>query len=139
MDTETAPVCCLMNCIALIAIPMSSWQIPLSNDDPLRAAPAVVWGGAGDCRYFLDNERFILAETGGEVKKKLFVWDRWQRSTHVIGDYAATAGTASGFSQAGLRPMWDRTGARVAFDSTHGGQGWQVHYFSNLKVPRHVY
>lgn len=85
-----------------------------------------MWGGAGDCRYFLDNERFILAETGGGARKKLFVWDRWRDSTHVIGEYAAREGTAAGFSHAGLRPVWDRVGAHVAFDSTHGGQGWQA-------------
>lgn len=102
--------------------------------------PAVVWAGAGDCRYFMDNERFILAETGGKAKKKIFVWDRWQRSTHVIGEYATPTGSASGFSQAGMRPMWDRTGARIAFDSTHGGQGWQVRWSKalGLKVIYHA-
>lgn len=33
---------------------------------------------------------------------------------------------ARGFSHDGLRPLWSRNGRQVAFDSTHGGQGWQV-------------
>ena len=49
---------------------------------------AVVWRGAGECRYFWDNERFMLAESGGDESSKLFVWDRWRDSIHVIGDYA---------------------------------------------------
>lgn len=91
-----------------------------------------MWGGAGDCRYFLDNERFILAETGADAKRKLFVWDRWRDSTHVIGEYAAREGAAAGFSHAGLRPTWDRVGAHVAFASTHSGQGWQARLQSGL-------
>jgi len=83
----------------------------------------VVWGGVGDCRYYLDNERFILAETGTQTKK-LFVWDQWQDVMHVIGEYAPHE--TAPFSSRDLHPAWDRTGAYVAFDSTHSGQGWQV-------------
>lgn len=48
---------------------------------------AVAWGGAGDCRYFLDNERFVLSDTAPAPAKKLFVWDRWSDAVHVIGEY----------------------------------------------------
>jgi hypothetical protein len=47
----------------------------------------VAWGGAGDCRYFLDNERFVLSDTAPAPAKKLFVWDRWSDAVHVIGEY----------------------------------------------------
>lgn len=50
-------------------------------------ASAVAWGGAGDCRYFLDNERFVLSDTAPAPAKKLFVWDRWSDAVHVIGEY----------------------------------------------------
>ena len=88
-----------------------------------NVCPAVVWGGAVDCRYFLDNERFILAETGAPTKK-LFVWDRWRNTLHVAGDYAPREGAP--FDSRDLHPAWDRTGAYLAFDSTHSGQGWQA-------------
>ena len=91
--------------------------------DPRCCLATVVWGGAGDCRYFLDNERIILAETGARTKK-LFVWDRWQDAMHVIGEY--TPHETVPFSSRDLHPAWDRSGAYVAFDSTHSGQGWQV-------------
>ena len=47
----------------------------------------MAWGGAGDCRYFLDNERFVLSDTAPAPAKKLFVWDRWSDAVHVIGEY----------------------------------------------------
>lgn len=47
----------------------------------------MAWGGAGDCRYFLDNERFVLSDTAPAPAKKLFVWDRWSDAIHVIGEY----------------------------------------------------
>ena len=95
----------------------------------------MVWGGIGDCRYYLDNERFILAETGTQTKK-LFVWDRWQDAMHVIGEYAPHE--TAPFSSGDLHPAWDRTGAYVAFDSPHSGQGWQVcPRTSNVLPPLH--
>ncbi len=90
---------------------------------------AVVWGGAGDCRYFPDNERFILAETGAQ-SKKLFVWDCWRNAMHVVGDYSPR--DAAPFDSRFLHPAWDRTGAFVAFDSTHSGQGWQARWMATL-------
>ena len=53
-----------------------------------NGATVIGGGGVGSCRYFLNNERWVLADTAAGHVNTLFIWDRWSNTAHVIGEYA---------------------------------------------------